>query len=415
MEDSSSSKSETSFRQLSLEENTASSTSTSQLGRQKSRDGRVVIKEGWGEKESGQKLFGQYNWRRRWFQLTAKGQLILFSYYVKPTDTNARGEVLLTQEYTARELEMGEKSKPNCLALGPFLDSSALRTYYVSCDSEEDKIDWITTLNCAIEGVPEKATKRMSTFRMKSTRRAQGRRETYPPPEVNTKGDTFSYMKFSWRLKQWKYLCEIAQETKWRRCDTKQGITVARQSFKDTEMAVIKIESVVAVPKQMAYEYLKRSVQAGGKFDYILRGETLLQKIEEYCTVTEVTKNDYDVPLPGMKRRDACCARMWLPEFVTEDGSAGVLVMSVNHPKGRATKDLERIFADISGIVLRDEPSQDNQRHTRVTIIAQIDLQNALQNMLRGAYKSGMLKKGIRNGFGHFLKCLLAYKAMLSI
>ena len=28
---------------------------------------------------------------------------------------------------------MGEKSKPNCFTLGPVTDSSALRTYYVSC------------------------------------------------------------------------------------------------------------------------------------------------------------------------------------------------------------------------------------------------------------------------------------------
>ena len=41
-----------------------------------------IIKEGWAEKESGQKIFGQNNWRKRWFQLTKKGHLIVFAYYV---------------------------------------------------------------------------------------------------------------------------------------------------------------------------------------------------------------------------------------------------------------------------------------------------------------------------------------------
>ena len=41
-----------------------------------------IIHEGWGEKESGQKIFGHYNWKKRWFKLTQKGHLVLFSYYV---------------------------------------------------------------------------------------------------------------------------------------------------------------------------------------------------------------------------------------------------------------------------------------------------------------------------------------------
>lgn len=41
-----------------------------------------IMHEGWGEKESGQKIFGHYNWKKRWFRLTQKGHLVLFSYYV---------------------------------------------------------------------------------------------------------------------------------------------------------------------------------------------------------------------------------------------------------------------------------------------------------------------------------------------
>ncbi|XP_065066095.1 uncharacterized protein LOC135692007 [Rhopilema esculentum] len=520
--------------------------------RQFSANGRATIKEGWGEKESGQKIFGHYNWRRRWFRLTAKGHIILFSYYTKPTDSNAKGEVMLNQEYTARELEMGEKSKPNCFALGPLTDSSALRTYYVSCDSEDDKVDWITTLNCVIEGVLEKVLKRKSTYRAQSTRKDKGRRVTYPPPQLSSKGDTFSYQRFKWRMDQWKLLCREVSEGKWKKCDTKNGISIARQSFRDSDLAVIKIESVFNVPKQfiyeylqralrpggkfdfifrgetvlqriegiflvynfkvlekvlkrkstyraqstrkdkgrrvtypppqlsskgdtfsyqrfkwrmdqwkllcrevsegkwkkcdtkngisiarqsfrdsdlavikiesvfnapkqLIYEYLQRALRPGGKFDFIFRGETVLQRIEEFQTITEVVRNDYDVPLPGMKKRDVCLAKMWLPDFITSDGTAGLLVMSVKHPSSKSIKDMERAFIDVSGMVLYDQEGENGEMCTRAVVVIQVDLQSALQNMLRGAFKSGLLKRGIRNGFSYFSSCLNAYKEMLMI
>eukprot|EP00112_Aurelia_sp_Birch-Aquarium-sp1_P021192 Seg5638.2 transcript_id=Seg5638.2/GoldUCD/mRNA.D3Y31 product=Cytohesin-2 protein_id=Seg5638.2/GoldUCD/D3Y31 len=384
------------------------------ISRQFSQDGREIMHEGWGEKESGQKIFGHYNWKKRWFRLTQKGHLVLFSYYVKPTDANPKGEVMLTQEYTARELEMGEKSKPNCFALGPVTDSSALRTYYVSCASEDDKCEWIATLNCIIEGVPEKLIKRKTTYRARS-KLARGRRQTYPPPELSSKGETFSYQKFKWRLEQWRHLCRAAKETKWRRTETKNGVTIARQTFTDADIAVIKVESVLNIPRQMVYEFLQRSLRSGGKFDFLFRGEKLLQKIEEFQTTTEVIKKDYDVPLPGMKKRDACLAKMWIPDFISQDGTSGLLVMSVIHPSAHATKEMERIFLDVTGMVLQDAVGQDGEIHTHVTAVIQIDLQHALQNMLRGAYKSGVLKKGIRNGFNYLSSCLMAYKEMLTL
>ena len=43
----------------------------------------------------------------------------------------------------------------------------------------------------------------------------------------------------------------------------------------------------------------------------------------DYQTLTEIVLNDYDVPLPGMKRRDVCLAKMWVPDFVTQDGTSG--------------------------------------------------------------------------------------------
>eukprot|EP00795_Rhopilema_esculentum_P009341 gene9341-17044_t len=602
--------------------------------RQFSANGRATIKEGWGEKESGQKIFGHYNWRRRWFRLTAKGHIILFSYYTKPTDSNAKGEVMLNQEYTARELEMGEKSKPNCFALGPLTDSSALRTYYVSCDSEDDKVDWITTLNCVIEGVLEKVLKRKSTYRAQSTRKDKGRRVTYPPPQLSSKGDTFSYQRFKWRMDQWKLLCREVSEGKWKKCDTKNGISIARQSFRDSDLAVIKIESVFNVPKQFIYEYLQRALRPGGKefleriswatllaqggglcllivvrdvvfvdgqrrdayyrndpsnlisyseakqyckgskdkgrrvtypppqlsskgdtfsyqrfkwrmdqwkllcrevsegkwkkcdtkngisiarqsfrdsdlavikiesvfnapkqliYEYLQRalrpgGKEFLERISwatllaqggglcllivvrdvvfvdgqrrdayyrndpKFQTITEVVRNDYDVPLPGMKKRDVCLAKMWLPDFITSDGTAGLLVMSVKHPSSKSIKsmilqmaftpehdssngvtsdhdslfnrvkilkqvalDMERAFIDVSGMVLYDQEGENGEMCTRAVVVIQVDLQSALQNMLRGAFKSGLLKRGIRNGFSYFSSCLNAYKEMLMI
>jgi len=383
--------------------------------RQFSFEGRAVIKEGWGEKESGQKIFGHYNWRKRWFRLTQKSHIVLFSYYVKPTETNPKGEVMLTQEYTARELELGEKSKPHCFALGPLTDSSALRTYYVSCGSDDEKLDWIATLNCIIEGVPEKVLKRKTTYRARSRHLNKGKRMTYPPPALDSKGDTYSYQKLKWRMDQWNALCSEINNSKWKKADVKNDVKISRQSFKDTDVASFKIESMVEAPRQIVYEFLQRSLKSGGKFDFIFRGENLLQRIEEYETITEIIWKDFDVPLPGMKRRDATLARMWVPDFLTQDATSGLLVMSVHHPQANSSKDLDHVFVDISGLILCDEEDANGEMCTRIFLIMQIDLQNALQNMLRGAFKSGLIKKGIRNGFSHFSKCLSSYYQMMVI
>ena len=43
----------------------------------------------------------------------------------------------------------------------------------------------------------------------------------------------------------------------------------------------------------------------------------------EYETITDIIWKDFDVPLPGMKRRDATLARMWVPDFLTQDATSG--------------------------------------------------------------------------------------------
>jgi len=116
-----------------------------------------------------------------------------------------------------------------------------------------------------------------------------------------------------------------------------------------------------------------------------------------------------------MKRRDATLARMWVPDFLTQDATSGLLVMSVHHPQANSSKDLDHVFVDISGLILCDEEDANGEMCTRIFLIMQIDLQNALQNMLRGAFKSGLIKKGIRNGFSHFSKCLSSYYQMMVI
>lgn len=39
--------------------------------------------------------------------------------------------------------------------------------------------------------------------------------------------------------------------------------------------------------------------------------------------------------------------------------------------------------------------------HTNATVLVQIDVQESLQTMLEGSYKSGLLKIGLRTAFAH--------------
>lgn len=50
---------------------------------------------------------------------------------------------------------------------------------------------------------------------------------------------------------------------------------------------------------------------------------TLISTLLECESIADVIWKDFDIPLPGMKNRDITMVRMWVPEFLSEDGSSG--------------------------------------------------------------------------------------------
>lgn len=130
-----------------------------------------VLHEGWCVKESGTALFGQTNWRRRWFRLVQLGQNTYLRYYKSQKDKNPAGLFKLDVTYCTRQLENGEKSHPNCFAVGPLLDDGASRTYYISCSTLVDMQEWMTSIDAAIQGVPEQVQIRKDTIRNRSSKR----------------------------------------------------------------------------------------------------------------------------------------------------------------------------------------------------------------------------------------------------
>jgi hypothetical protein len=117
----------------------------------------------------------------------------------------------------------------------------------------------------------------------------------------------------------------------------------------------------------------------------------------------------------------------------------GLLVFSAAHPAFRGTQAEKHVRIEASGIILSAAHTPGTERPpiligglfdismcqkyhnpycficvinlggeeaTCLTIVAQVDVQGTLQRMLRGAYKSGLLKIGIRSGFQHICQHL---------
>ncbi|KAL5473311.1 hypothetical protein EMCRGX_G027780 [Ephydatia muelleri] len=131
-----------------------------------------VLHEGWCVKESGTALFGQTNWRRRWFRLVQFGQTTYLRYYKSQKDKSPAGSFKLDVTYCTRQLENGEKSHLNCFAVGPLLDDGASRTYYISCSTPVDMQEWMTSIDAVIQGVPEQVQVRRETIRKRCGRRS---------------------------------------------------------------------------------------------------------------------------------------------------------------------------------------------------------------------------------------------------
>ncbi|CAB3993933.1 Hypothetical predicted protein [Paramuricea clavata] len=96
------------------------------------------------------------------------------------------------------------------------------------------------------------------------------------------------------------------------------------------------------------------------------------------------------------------------------DKKCGLLFVSVSQSDNDQESNCTTIKLACSGIVVCPEILQDNTVHTRVIFLAQIDVQNSLQSMLEGSYKSGLLKIGLRNAFSHVRSNIEEYNNMLS-
>lgn len=216
-----------------------------------------------------------------------------------------------------------------------------------------------------------------------------------------------------WRLEKWKNLQSAILRSEWKKADVKNGISLTNMSFKKTDYAALKVEGDLPVAPDIAYDYLQRALQPGGKLDQIFRKEKILQAIDNSVPHATVVYNRYSVPLPGAAPRDMCLMKMWVPQYLTGDGTCGLVIMSVKHPLLPRSKETVGVQMELSGFVLTPVNGPGPSLHTRATIVAQLDLQDSLQSMLEGTYKSGLLKVGLRTAFSHISEQIQKFCALL--
>ncbi|XP_048576342.1 uncharacterized protein LOC5502147 isoform X2 [Nematostella vectensis] len=307
----------------------------------------IVLKDGWAVKESGQAMLGQTNWRRRWFRLTrnAEGQ-VTWAYYRNKEDISSNqcaGHVELDSTYIARNLEVGEKKKkPHCFALGPLFDNlMAKRTYYISCESEADKLSWMEVIGAAIESDFGSSTDTFNANRSIKSRidRQTKKQMSRNRPVVCPSSAVYAtdYLDSDWRFKQWDTLCSVIRDAKWKKTDVKNGVTVARLSFKHEPYAVIKVEGSILVPPEIVFDYLLTALRPGGRLDHPFRHEKVLQILEDVPR-SSVVYNSYNIPLPSMSNRDCCLIRTWMPSYITQNSTSGLVLTSINHPLEESPK-----------------------------------------------------------------------------
>ncbi|XP_078610047.1 uncharacterized protein LOC144881154 [Branchiostoma floridae x Branchiostoma japonicum] len=370
-----------------------------------------VLKEGWASKLSGKALFGQYHWDRRWFRLVQRGADVTLYYYKAIKDEDPRGQVRLTSNYVAREIEAGEKvKKPHAFAVGKLVDDGATRTYYLSCESEEDKLEWMATIGAAIEGVPDRALKRKSTVRVKMKNKVQ----TLPTSEIGATVTKEKYEDPKWRLQQWEGLCEMTDRPvdQWKKWESKEGVAVARMSFKEQPYAIIMVDGMVAAPCSIVYSFLQQACTEGGKLDYFFRDERVLQSIDP-DRANAIVQWHYKTSLPGMTPREVCVLRSWVTERDTLNGTSGMMILSAAHENFVLEKDATLCRVELSGVVLKPDSTSPNK--TRMTFLAQVDVRGSLRGMLKQSYKSGLLVRGFRTSYQHLVEEVATYMKVISM
>ncbi|XP_077980441.1 uncharacterized protein LOC144435706 [Glandiceps talaboti] len=378
----------------------------------------VLIKEGWCIKESGQKVFGRYNWKRRWFVLTQKGQHITLAYFEndKKSDNKLKGKIALTNKYITRYLDDGEKKKPFCFAVGPLVEDGTTRTYYISCGSEDDRLEWMEVLNSTIEGAPPSRTEeRRRSVRLKAHKRQPSFTSA---SKIGMESD--KYLNPIWRKQQWEDLVAMATKDnkEWKKVDCKDGVTIARMAFQQDKCATVKIDGFVDVPCDIVYDFLQRSLEPAGKLNYPFRNETVLQQLSGNPLET-IVQCHYNVPLPHTSPRACCVLKTWLPSDMTSSimktNACGLMVYSVKHEQAKISREWHLCEVDLSGIVLRPSPSRVESNRTQLTCILQLNVQGTLQNVMKQAYKSKLLVLGLRSAYLHITTEIQQFMKLLDI
>jgi len=92
---------------------------------------------------------------------------------------------------------------------------------------------------------------------------------------------------------------------------------------------------------------------------------------------------------------------MWMPSYLTRNGTSGMVLWSTHHSQIPQQQGFTRVLVGVSGFVLSPIAASGSLMHTNAVLLVQIDVQDSLQTMLEGSYKSGLLKIGLRTAFAH--------------
>ncbi|XP_038068034.1 uncharacterized protein LOC119737636 isoform X2 [Patiria miniata] len=411
----------------------------------------VVLKEGQCIKKSGNRgLLGKYNWQKRWFVLIQRDKTVTLYYYEKRGARVPKGEIQLSNKYVTREPEGIEKERRNCFEVGPFAEDGTTRTYYICCETEDDKHEWMEVLDAAIEGTTAKKAllrKQTASFKAKK-RKDRESKNSLIAKENEARRDM--YLSADWRKQQWANLLALAIGKNWKKADTKDGVTVSRMSFSDLPLAVIKVEGLINARSKHVYSFLQTAIQPGGKLDFPFRGmEDILDEFTSPPRGSVMDCYKEIKILPNTKPRGVTLLQAAVPLQLTQGESCGILIMSVNHPDSHKRQDAVTCNVGLSGCIIKPKrslqtnpapthnpppgdqessASEDDEDDlmspgrrvrgsevTHLTLLGQINLQGSLQTMLKGAYKSGLLVHGMRSFFQNLTEHINSYVKIVDV
>eukprot|EP01137_Pigoraptor_chileana_P017974 Opistho-2@76786 len=303
------------------------------------------------------------------------------------------------------------RKKANCFIIGPVVESAGGRSYVLSVETDELKVLWMSRFQAALVG---RSAAEMNEPKMGRARAQSHFRKSLPLSSGSLDAPVATVIADpEWRLKAWQRLVDVTSSKEWRNHDPKDGVTICRMPFKSGQPAAFKVETTIRCPPYIVLEFLKEALSPGGKFDYPFRGLELLLEYNE-APRCKVLTGVYDVPLPGVDPRSACLMRMWMG---TQDtailpvppalsplaaGLKGLLLVSVKHEAAASTKQSQGVLMWESGVILRSvfgQPGGMYGEHTLMQTVVQVDLGGSLQQMLKGAYRTGIVKMPVRSEY----------------